>query len=358
MSSSLIDGICRQTDCTVSHDGRCLDGFGTVTECPHFVHRSSTGEVEPRPDENEAAACQADEGGKTVALAPGNDLDMESVSTVMRGNITRVVLIGGAADSGKTTLLTSIYESLQKGPFAQYRFAGSYTLLGFERRCHRARITSERSSPDTARTPLPEGVRFLHLRLRPVSKSQSSEDLLLADMAGEMFRLLRDSTEECRRMAVLGRADHFVLLLDGAKLAEPALRSNAFNDASVLLRSCLDSGSLDAETLVDVVISKEDVVRRAQDQAALSTYLAHVEATLYRRFGERLPKLRIEHVAARPDAGSPLPFAYGLDRLLPRWVEEVRHLKVPGDQAVAAEEFVREFDRFILRQGYGRAPRR
>ena len=124
-------------------------------------------------------------------------------------------------ESGKTTLLTSMYESFQDAPFGGYEFAGSATLPGFEQRCHEGRIESEGLGAHTLRTPAAVGASFLHLRLRTEDESREFSDLLLSDISGELFDRAKDSTDECKALSFLRRADRLVLLLDGARLANP-----------------------------------------------------------------------------------------------------------------------------------------
>ena len=77
-----------------------------------------------------------------VQLHEGDDLTISKASKITRSCVTRFITLAGAAESGKTTLLASIYECFQKGGFADYYFAGSLTLPGYEKRCHLSRIES------------------------------------------------------------------------------------------------------------------------------------------------------------------------------------------------------------------------
>lgn len=101
-----------------------------------------------------------------VDLPPGLDFTPVSAFDVMRANLTRVIVLAGPNESGKTTVINSIYELFQRGKMPGYLFAGSSTLPGFERRCHHDRIMSNAARADTPRTPYGEGNRFLHFRIR------------------------------------------------------------------------------------------------------------------------------------------------------------------------------------------------
>src|SRR5258708_2931827 len=76
----------------------------------------------------------------TVITYPeGDKLDGTDALAITWARPTRVVLVAGPANSGKTTLLSCLYERFHFGMFAGFRFAGSKTLVGFEKRCFHAR---------------------------------------------------------------------------------------------------------------------------------------------------------------------------------------------------------------------------
>jgi hypothetical protein len=93
-------------------------------------------------------------GSKDNVSLPGTDeFTLMSASEITVAHLTRVIVVAGEADSGKTTLLASLIDRFQRGPFSDYRFAGCKTLMGFEQRCHLARLKSGGTIPDTDRTP-------------------------------------------------------------------------------------------------------------------------------------------------------------------------------------------------------------
>jgi hypothetical protein len=338
-------GTCRQENCKVVTDGKCLEGFEDLEQCPHFFstqQRTSEG-VPP-----EVAAPEQAGPSETMDLPDGADLSPDSAIVITRAFMTRLVILAGAPDSGKTTLLTSIYESFQWGPFAGYIFAGSRTLPGLERRCHLARIVSGRTIADTERTKPGQRHQLLHLRVRAQDLSKPAQDLLLSDLSGETFRLAKDSTEECKSLSILRRTDHFVLLLDGDKLARVESRAEAATDGAALLRSCLDAEMLGRHSLVDVLFTKWDLVQSCADKSGTKAYIAHIEEEMRRRFESRVGRLRFFQVAARPAEGSELPFAYGLSEVLPSWVEETYASLGLRHQAFREPRWTGEFDRYLL----------
>ena len=258
--------------------------------------------------------------------------------------------MAGPPDSGKTTLLTSLYECFQRGPFCDYLFVGSRTLPGFERRCHLARIASGRTKADTERTRPGQGYQLLHLRVRAKDLGKPPQDLLFSDLPGETFRLVKDSTEECKSLTLLRRADHFVLLLDANRLVRVEYRAETASDGESLLRSCLDAQMLGRFSLVNILFTKWDLVRARAEESATEEYIASLKARMKSRFASRVGRLRFFRVAVRPVGGSELPFAYGLSNIFPAWVEDRGTFAVSRDQAPSEPLCVGEFDRYLLRR--------
>jgi len=196
-----------------------------------------------------------DDKPKMIKFREGDFLSASEGGEVVRSSPTSIVVVAGLVGSGKTTLVAGLYGLFHKGPFAGYLFAGSRTLPGFERRCHLARLCSERDSPDTERTGVSECQNLLHMRLADAS-SRCPYDVLFSDIYGEAFRRASDSTDECRKIAILKRADHVAILVDGKKAVDKPDRQGAFLAADSLLRQCLDAEMLDKTSNVQVVLTK------------------------------------------------------------------------------------------------------
>lgn len=225
-NESALPVTCAQADCKVAEGGPCLEGFEQpLGSCPHYG--------KPRLVKPATVSTPAPVLG--VALPSGETLDLEGVFSITRNTLCRIVVVAGSEDAGKTTLIASLYERFQRGPVGGYSFGGSHTTLGFERRCHLARAACRGLSPDTTRTPLGAGQRFLHLAIAHSDRPTQRRDLIISDVSGEFFRQARDSREEARKLAFVGRADHFVLLLDGAKLLSAETRAASRMEPSTWL---------------------------------------------------------------------------------------------------------------------------
>jgi len=284
-----------------------------------------------------------DDTVKTVTLAAGDALDFEAASSITAAVRARVVVIAGAEASGKTTLITSVYELFQNGPFAGFLFTGSQTLIGFEQRCYRARVASGALDADTERTTVGRP-RLLHLVVRDARLEQPKRHLLITDVAGEAFRLARDSTTECQKLTILKRADTIVILLDGYKLAGLNTRSDAASDAFSLVRSCLDANMIGSTTNLTIVFTKWDDVQ-ASGQAAID-YVDFLCTDASKRFGGRLQRLAFAKIAARPKTGRGIMFGFGCDTLFRDWADQLRgSVQQPLPHRHGA---LREIDRFAV----------
>jgi hypothetical protein len=279
-----------------------------------------------------------------IELPAGDSLDSSSARFVTTHMLTRLIILAGAADSGKTTLLATIYELFQDGPFAGYVFAGSRTLPGFERRSHLARIASGRSHPDTERTKSAEE-GLLHLKVKRADGGRQSRDLLFTDLSGERFRLIKDSTDECMKFDLLKRADHLVVLIDGDKICQMDRRLGAITDTRMLLRSCLDAGMIGAHSFVDIAVTKYDLLVAPVEQVAALDFVRTESESLRKDFETRVARLRVVCVAAR-QGDSSLPTGYQLDNLFRSWVEDHPIRRYVERSSECTPSSTREIDRF------------
>lgn len=299
---------CTREGCQIASTGKCLEGFEPPSTCPYLKSIESS--------ETDVTLTQS----SFIELPTGEALTQSQASEIARQEVTRVVILAGPHGSGKTTILTALFESFLEAPFANFLFAGSQTLVGFERRCHDARVASGRVEPHTVHTQV-DAVDFLHLRLEAASGNLlGTQSLLLSDISGERFRALRDSTTAVQRMPVLKRADDICIVLDGEKLADPDLRHAARNDARALLRSLVEARALSSDCKIEVVFAKWDAVMAEGPQEATMSFISDTkkicEDTLR---GTTTPEFF--EVAARP-RNARVPFAFGLPTLLRSWLAE------------------------------------
>lgn len=119
---------CKKEGCIIEKTGKCLEGHIDLKKCPNYIR---TGQEMGNNEPSQQTPSVAPTLPKTVDLPSGEDLDFDLANAIMAGAITRVIVLAGAVNSGKTTVLASIHEKFQEGDFAGYIFAGSDTNTSF-----------------------------------------------------------------------------------------------------------------------------------------------------------------------------------------------------------------------------------
>lgn len=285
-----------------------------------------------------------------VNLPSGHPLKDEGASNLLRAHAAPIILLAGAAKSGKTTLLASLHDSFQRKPFAGYLAAGSCTLMGFEERCFDSRTASEADQPTTLRTRPAEGLLFYHLKLRNEDLKSPIKHVLLADMSGEHYSGALDSATEIHALTIITRADHFVHLVDGGKLVSKEHSAHTQSNAMMLMRRCFEEGMLEKDAKVDILLTKWDIVlRRCGEEKAEETLRKQSDA-FNTAFRSRVARLRVTPVAARPHFKSTLQPAYGLGDLLRSWVDEPPRKTQPQTRLLQFASPNNRFDAFAFRE--------
>ena len=267
----------------------------------------------------EAASAErtdaAEASSDRVDLLRGAALTGLEVEWLATSHPIRLAVLAGASDSGKTTLVASMYERFQRGPYAGLSFAGSLTLPAFEERCELARASSGRSKPDTPHTPRQEGFHFLHLRVRSTGSAGRRQDVLLADITGEMYKEAKDNAEACRRLHLVRRAHVLALLVDGASMAAPATRHSSFEEARRLLRRFLEEHMIGNTTKVELIYSKWDEVLTSETDG-LDEARAVFEQYLGEHVRPHVASLDLHLTAASPKKKPDMGVGWGVDSIL------------------------------------------
>jgi len=320
-------------------------------------------EAEEEPDEGEAQTAQIAADEDFVGLAAGLPLDSSETEILRRHHRTRLIVLAGDSKSGKTTFLASIFMRFQKGPFSDYLFAGSDTLMGFEARCWPSRAASLGLKATTIKTPAGKE-NFYHLRVRMEGEDIIAHDLLFSDVSGEIYQRAVSSSAACAEIGEVQQADHFVLLLDGAKLRSYDERPLVFSNARQLLRRLLDSKVLSMETSVQVVFTKNDMLKANADELVereivsaedccpvneTDDYIQMIQANMEQEFEVLLSHRRYFRVTSRSDLDESYELADGIAPILPLWVEELPERR-PTRELPAALSPRTEPDKFLLRE--------
>lgn len=263
-----------------------------------------------------------------INLPLGKELNDDGAQALAKSRPVEWIVLGGPSDSGKTTLLTSLYELFQWNKVKGHAFAGSITLPGFEERCYLSRRDSGNPKPHTRRTPY-EGPdpKYLHLRTRSNSQLRQFTDFLFTDVSGEMFDHARDSVPECKKMYFLKRAHHLLLFLDSGKAVQTTKRWRIVEDTKALLRSCMDSEMIWEKCIVSVVWSRFDYFMAKDMEPDHSQFRNDAEEEFRRAFSKLGSRLKFSEVAARPLEVPELHIGHGVQALFDEWAATPLEMK-------------------------------
>jgi hypothetical protein len=330
---------CTNADCNFAADAKCLEGY-EISECPH-IGQLSIDDIAVADDTAAAEwAAETQPPELPLALSPGEALDRQDASKLQGRRISRSIGVIGPHDSGKTSLIAGIFDLLQEGPLSEISFAGSWSLVGFERICHLARAVSKRVEPHTPRTTVGADATFFHLDLNYGDSGIIS--LYIGDRSGEDYLGVNDEIALADQFFEIRRADCVTLLVNGAHLADSARRHEVKAMVPQIVDALVEAGAIRAESRLAVVLTKKDTVvaspqadRVTKDFEALVASLGNAHGT---HFGEVKPFV----VAASPKDCDKVARGEGLGDLLQFWLQpSMVRLVVP---VAPSEQFERMID--------------
>jgi hypothetical protein len=262
MTASASEHLCPKERCYAPQVA-CLMG-DDLADCSVFAA------AEREPDRSDPIA------GASALPWSGLGLGSDDVATIAAIGRPAVLGLVGPASAGKTTTLASLFTDLRRGAtLAAGRFAGSFTLLGWQI------VSSFVQWPPYGRGGFPPhttaaDVRspcLLHLRLRDDARGGVRE-LLLSDMPGEWFTdWAVDANDGVGASWLAEHANAFVLFADCEALAS-AQRGRARADYEALARRL---HTVVGARPVIPVLAKGDV----KIPAAIQTHIARVNRSLF-----------------------------------------------------------------------------
>lgn len=254
-----------------------------------------------------------------ISFAAGTKLTMRDTTALLRHRSCNVIAIVGPYDSGKTSLVASLYDLFQSGPIHSAEFVRSRTLHALELASHHSRIASGRAKPDSERTPVGKA-GFYHLDIVPFQQA-NVVTLLLGDRAGEEYRSAGNDIDLVSEFPELARADVITLLADGERLIDLETRHNVPTQIEGMLRAFVEAGVTATTQCVALVLTKLDAVN-GSDQA--TTVHAHFDTLLERlrtRYGQHFAAVEPFEVAAAPRVEG-VPRGTGMADLLTFWLSK------------------------------------
>lgn len=278
---------CANPDCRIAETGKCVEGLET-DKCPHFGHTPA-----------EVGQDAADASDAESLELPGADtLDAEAAAEHLRAGDCRVVAIIGPSDSGKTSLIASLYDLFQGGAVAGVEFAGSDCLHGFEHACHDARAASRRNIPHINRTPRGEA-RYYQLDVGG-GPAGMGLTLLLGDRAGEEYRSAADDTAIASSFVEVHRADTLAVLVDGERLLDTGARHNLRSEILMMLQALVDGAAVRRGQRLALVLTKIDLVRSSPFAERVNGDFTGLASRLRELFSDIFNAVELFEIAASP----------------------------------------------------------
>ncbi|MBA4316211.1 MAG: hypothetical protein C0422_12925 [Alcaligenaceae bacterium] len=310
-AESLVAITCSNSDCRIAETGRCVEGL-EPSDCSHYgrQHEVANTLLGDLPE-----VIQKEE---SIQLPGAGTLTPADASQVLREGNTRVIAIVGPSDAGKTSLIASVYDLLQRGAVNGLDFAHSRTLHAFEQACHDARAASRRGTPHMSRTPLGE-VRFYHLELGGQQLTDRVA-LVLGDRAGEEYRNAADEISTVDTFIEVKRADSLAVLIDGQRLLHDGRRHNVRSETCMMLQALVDGGAVASGLRLAIILTKQDLIIQSELRQRADDDFQRILARIQSSFGDVFSEIRYFPIAASPQT-SVLARGAGVVELLSFWLE-------------------------------------
>lgn len=248
----------------------------------------------------------------------GEALSINEFYKIAAKESTKLLLFVGPVACGKTTMETSLYQLFYKKQVDDFYFAGSRSIQGFEQRSYYTRLKSKADLPKTQRTSIDDTQSFLHLRIWEKS-TNIINNLIMADLSGEAFiNNIGNVTGVKERFDFAKRADYIIGILDGEKIYNKKTRNSVVSELIELLRTFKEADVVDENCVLQVVISKYDLVCKLENYEEV---IDKVHSKINSNLAELFCNIEFFSVAAMPlIATEHLQIGYGLNVLLRSWL--------------------------------------
>ena len=243
-----MSGKCTQEHCSAP-DTPCNMGESELKNCQHWQETSEQTEKSTVVD------------GSGQLPWSSNALGIIDLQFLAARSKPKVIGVIGSRNAGKTTLLVTLYLLLSRGySLKDRRFAGSYTLGGWENLAHWLRWQPEGLGPGfpphTASSHNNRIPGLLHLGFR--YQNELLEDVLFTDAPGEWFdrwAINKDDPNAEGARWIMRYADVLMLFIDSEELAG----SNRGQARSLITTLARRLGDQSAGRPVIIVWAKSDI---------------------------------------------------------------------------------------------------
>jgi len=343
---------CNEDGCSVLTSGKCVNGLD-LDICPHYAVTDDFGLTNDQEDEdsdnNSDDVLKTKNSNNVVDTHSGKALSLLEADRISRSALTRIVILAGMPEAGKTTLLMSLMHLFAtNSSYCDYIFAGSKTLLDFEEKSHGSKIDSEADKASTIRTTLGPPT-FLHLKVAKENTENSEVDMLFTDISGEAFRMLKDSAEECRKFTLGLRADHFTLFFDTEMITSTAERAKSKVAGLGILKSLIDTETLLPSTHIQIVFSRWDLFTSEGNKDNHEKYIDQLRQDILGKYGDKF-QIEFFEVSCRPD-NDEIAFGYGLNNIFPLWAGKSA---LPVNTNISEQNFDQETERQFMKFNFNK----
>jgi hypothetical protein len=341
---------CNEKDCPVMTSGQCINNFTDLKQCPHYSE-DTVDTIDPNEGDNNNHEGDNNDKNRTEDLTVhrGKSLSLLELNEIALSNYTRLVILAGMHDVGKTTALLSLMHLFETNEsYGGFLFSGSQTLVDFEQKAWPSRPDSGNIEADTGRTrhTLYADLKFLHLQLAEKEAVNVKKDLLFTDVSGELFKNIRDTKKDAQDFLIGKRADHFALFLDAGALSSFQQKVSARNSALEILKSLTENGMLTAKTRLQIVYSRWDLLLDSTNQNTHLAYIDKLTKELQNLYGATF-EMTFHHLASRPKSDK-AEFGFGLEELFKLWAGPSRldFNTTTTSDAIQAKDTPRHFSQY------------
>lgn len=316
---------CSNADCNFATDGKCVEGYESEA-CPH-ADGLSLDDI-PEAEEPDSPLTPPE---PAISLASGEALDRVDASNLQRRNVSKSIGLIGPNNSGKTSLISGVFDLLQERPVAGAAFAGSSTLIGFEKVCHLARVASLRDAPHTERTSRGADATFFHLDL--YQKGVGLTSVFISDRSGEDYLAVTDQISLADQFFEIRRADCITLLVNGAQLADPKLRHEVKAATPQIVDALVEACAIRKGCRLAVVLTKKDSVVVSQNPERVRKDFDDLVESVVSAHSTYLGEVKPFVVAASPQDCEYVARGEGVAELLLYWLKPTAPAVVVADEA-------------------------
>ena len=308
--------ICTNEQCKFSETDLCVEG-NDINECPYLQICDATvtedGKDIKSPD---SPAKQAVD--ELVHFGGEEHLSVTEASILLKARYMPIIAFLGPPGAGKTSLIAEVYDAFQYGNYESLAFAGSETLMAFERICHKVRAVSRAPEPMHDRSEILDDPFFFHLIIN-ASCNMRPVDILLADRSGETYRTIADTPNIADQCLELKRAAALNILVDGNQLCDTRQRTGALNGCVQALQALTFKGVPAQGVPINLVLTKLDIVDSHENMKRAHQEFDKLVARLPSQVSSLNTGINPFKIAACPQ-NNMHPKGFGVETLIKSWV--------------------------------------